>query len=281
MALFVGCFGIVAGASDGGYRVFTFGASGDDFSGLLAMLGGLLLLGVEVVTLWMSRRLDERRRRRYVRRFLIGVAALVVIIEIVFPILFTYGYTHFVHSFVPDADLGVSYEDVRFKTSDGVTLAGWYVPSKNRAAVIVFPAAGRSEGHEHVRMLARHDYGVLIFDPRGTGESNGDPERWGGERDVKAAIAYLRTRSEVDPSRIGGLEHTPGGRLRGRRHSHDPRSAGQVRTSTMAHSAILGDLDRSLRRFLEPDAAPRSRRPRQPDLAAASVLDLLRPSGRW
>ena len=58
--------------------------------------------------------------------------------------------------------------------------------------MIVFPAGGRSGPQEHVRMLARHGYGVLIFDPRGTGESEGDPYRWGGERDVKAALAYLR-----------------------------------------------------------------------------------------
>jgi alpha/beta superfamily hydrolase len=71
--------------------------------------------------------------------------------------------------------------------------------------VIVFPAGGRSGQQEHVRILARHGYGVLIFDPRGTGESEGDPYRWGGERDVKAALNYLRGRPDVDPQRIGGL----------------------------------------------------------------------------
>ena len=62
-------------------------------------------------------------------------------------------------------------------------------------------------------MLARHGYGVLIFDPRGTGESEGDPYRWGGERDVKAALDYLRGRPDVDPQRIGGLGLSLGGEL--------------------------------------------------------------------
>jgi pimeloyl-ACP methyl ester carboxylesterase len=62
-------------------------------------------------------------------------------------------------------------------------------------------------------MLARHGYGVLIFDPRGTGESEGDPYRWGGERDVKAALAYVRSRPDVDPTRIGGLGLSLGGEL--------------------------------------------------------------------
>ncbi len=52
-----------------------------------------------------------------------------------------------------------------------------------------------------------------MFDPRGTGESEGDPYRWGGERDVKAALAYLRRRPDVDPARIGGLGLSLGGEL--------------------------------------------------------------------
>jgi pimeloyl-ACP methyl ester carboxylesterase len=213
LALALGLFGLVAGGPEGGYHLVTAGTSGDDYTGLIAVLGGLLLLALGAVQLWKTRRLDESRRRRYLRRSLVGIAAAVVFFEIAFPTLFAYGYTHFGRSFVPQAHLGVSYEDVTFRTSDGLKLAGWYVPSKNRAAVIVFPASGRSGPQEHVRMLASHGYGVLIFDPRGTGESEGDPYRWGGERDVKAALEYLRGRPDVDPQRIGGLGLSLGGEL--------------------------------------------------------------------
>jgi pimeloyl-ACP methyl ester carboxylesterase len=213
LALLLGLFGLVAGGAEAGYHFATVGVSGDDYTGLLAVLGGLMLVSLGVVQLWRTRRLYESRRRRYFRRSLVAIAALVVGFEIVFPTLFAYGYTHFGRSFVPHAQLGVSYEDVTFKTSDGLTLAGWYVPSRNRAAVIVLPASGRSGPQEHVRMLARHGYGVLIFDPRGTGQSEGDPYRWGGERDVKAALDYLRGRPDVDPARIGGLGLSLGGEL--------------------------------------------------------------------
>ena len=72
-------------------------------------------------------------------------------------------------------------------TSDGLRLAGWYVPSRNGAAVIAFP--GRNGPQAHTRMLARHGYGVLLFDRRGQGESEGDPHGlgWEGEKDIKAA----------------------------------------------------------------------------------------------
>jgi uncharacterized protein len=213
IAILLGTFGVVAGASEGAYHTITGGPSADDYTGLLALLAGLLLVALGVATLWRTRRLEESRSRRYIRRALLGVVAAIVGFEIVFPILVAYGYTHFGRSFEPEAHLGVRYEDVVFRTNDGLKLAGWYVPSRNRAAVIVFPASGRNGPQEHVRMLARHGYGALIFDPRGTGESEGDPYRWGGERDVKAALDYLRGRPDVDPGRIGGLGLSLGGEL--------------------------------------------------------------------
>ena len=51
-------------------------------------------------------------------------------------------------------------------------------------------------------MLARHGYGVLLFDRRGEGRSDGEPNifGWGGGEDIKAAVRYLKTRDDVDPS---------------------------------------------------------------------------------
>lgn len=64
-------------------------------------------------------------------------------------------------------------------------------------------------------MLARHGYGVLLFDRRGEGESNGDPNAlgWAGERDLAAAVAFLQRRSDVDRARIGGIGLSVGGEL--------------------------------------------------------------------
>ena len=64
------------------------------------------------------------------------------------------------------------------------------LPSRNRAAVIVVP--GRSGPAAHARMLARHGYGVLLFDRRGEGESEGDVNAfgWGGDADIKAAVTF-------------------------------------------------------------------------------------------
>jgi dipeptidyl aminopeptidase/acylaminoacyl peptidase len=114
---------------------------------------------------------------------------------------------------VPENRLGMASENVAFETSDGLTLKGWYVPSRNGAAVIAFP--GRKGPQPHTRMLARHGYGVLLFDRRGEGASDGDPNSygWGGEKDIEAAVAYLRRRPDVNPERIGGIGLSVGGEL--------------------------------------------------------------------
>jgi alpha/beta superfamily hydrolase len=132
---------------------------------------------------------------------------------LVFPVGIAYVTTHTGRAVVPENRLGVAYENVSFRTSDGLRLEGWYVPSRNGAAVISFP--GRSGPQRQARMLARHGYGVLLFDRRGEGRSEGEPNAWGwsGDRDIKAAVAFLRHRRDVDPARIGGIGLSVGGEM--------------------------------------------------------------------
>ena len=212
LALVIGVFGLGT-ASEAWYYTREVGASGDDYTGLLAIPAGLLLLAVGVATLWRSRRLVERMPRRYLRRALIGVGSLIAGVVVMFPLVSSYGYTHIARAVVPKPDLGADFEDVSFTTGDGLELTGWYVPSKNGATVIAFP--GRKGPQRQTRMLVRHGYGVLLFDRRGEGDSEGDPNAvgWAGDRDIKAAIAFLRERPDVDADRIGGIGLSVGGEL--------------------------------------------------------------------
>ena len=213
VALLLGLFGLVSGV-EAVYYTTKSGPTGDDFTGLIALAAGLVLVGVGVVTLWRSRKLDDGRRRRYLRRLLIGLGAIVVLYVLVAPFYASYVFTHVARGYVPEPELGAAaYEDVSFRTSDGLELEGWYIPSRNRAAVIAFP--GRSGPQRPARMLAEHGYGVLLFDRRGEGESDGDPNAfgWKGERDVHAAVQFLKRRSDVDPDRIGGIGLSVGGEM--------------------------------------------------------------------
>jgi uncharacterized protein len=212
LALLFGFFGVLGG-TEAAYYAQDVGLSGDDYTGLLSIAAGLVLLGLGIVTLWRSRRRDDRRAWRYGRRLLYLLAGLLVAGFMLFPISIAYVVTHVAPQDVPAANLGAAYEEVQFTTSDGFLLKGWYVPSKNRAAVISFP--GRSGTRLQARMLARHGYGVLLFDRRGEGESEGDWNvfGWQGERDLHAAVRFLQSRNDVDPQRIGGIGRSVGGEM--------------------------------------------------------------------
>jgi len=208
----LGLFGVVVGI-EAVYYAQAGRLSGDDYTGLLAIPAGLLLLVVAAATLWRTRRVDDRLLWRYARRTLIVVASVVAAYLLVGPFLISYVLTHTARAFVPADAIGARHEDVSFKTADGLRLRGWYVPSKNGAAVIAFP--GRKGSQKPARLLAAHGYGVLVFDRRGEGQSDGDPNAWGwsGYRDVDAAVAFLRRRTDVADRRIGGIGLSVGGEM--------------------------------------------------------------------
>ena len=158
-ALLLGTFGILAGAAEAGYYTLERGPSGDDYTGLLAIPAGVLLVALGAITLWRSRKRNDGLWRRYARRALLTLAGLFVFVELVGGLALGYVSTHVMRAEVPVANLGTSYENVSFTTSDGLLLEGWYIPSRNGAAVIAFP--GRRGPQKHARMLARNGYGSI------------------------------------------------------------------------------------------------------------------------
>jgi uncharacterized protein len=212
LALTFGALGVAVGVP-GAYYLLDGSASGDHYTSPLAIAGGLVLLLLAPVTLWRARRADGGRRRRYGRRSLhvaVGAATVLAVGSfVVFPVAFSYGYTH-IGKTGAAAELGVAHERVVLTTSDSIELTARYVPSRNRAAIVVFPGASAVQ---EAKVLARNGYGVLLLDPRGQGGSGGDLVRWAGDRDLLAGAAYLRTRADVDPERIGGYGSSVGGEI--------------------------------------------------------------------
>jgi dipeptidyl aminopeptidase/acylaminoacyl peptidase len=104
--------------------------------------------------------------------------------------------------------------EVAFVSDAGARLAGWYVPSKNRASVVVTHGtdSDRSSMVGEVRILSDAGFGVLAFDWPGDGASGGDV-RWSAQERhaLSAAIDWLSARSDVDPRRLGGLGFSMGG----------------------------------------------------------------------
>ncbi len=110
------------------------------------------------------------------------------------------------------ASRGLDYQDVAFTAADGLTLRGWYLPSQNGATVIVGHGIGTHRALGPAEVLARNGYGVLAFDWRAHGESDGDLCTFGyyEVRDVAGALAWLRDQPDVDPERIGILGQSMG-----------------------------------------------------------------------
>jgi fermentation-respiration switch protein FrsA (DUF1100 family) len=212
-AIACGLLALTAGIADGFRHVAVDRLAGDDITAMVGGAAGAVLVGLGVVTLWRERRLEERRARRYARRTLLGLVAGAAALLVLVPAVVAIVTTHRAREPVQAVDLGQPYEQVAFRSADGLRLAGWYVPSRNRAAVIVSP--GRSGPVEHARMLARHGYGVLLFDRRGEGESDGDFNAygWGGDADLKGAVTFLTGRPDVDSARIGALGLSVGGEM--------------------------------------------------------------------
>jgi dienelactone hydrolase len=113
------------------------------------------------------------------------------------------------------APLPSGAEEVRIVADDGVALGAWYIPGTNGAAVVVLPGAGGNRSHtiDHARAIAALGYTVLSVDARGNGDSGGVNNIWGweGDRDIDAAVAWLRTRPGVDAWRIGLVGLSMGG----------------------------------------------------------------------
>lgn len=119
-------------------------------------------------------------------------------------------------------------EEVKFENkTDHVTLAGTLsLPKKegNFPAVILITGSGKQNRDEeilrHKPFLVLSDYltkkgiAVLRFDDRGAGESTGDYTKASTidfARDVQAGVDYLKTRKEINKSKIGLIGHSEGG----------------------------------------------------------------------
>ena len=209
-SLVVGVVAGTAGATIGFSYLFRAGMSLKALGGLIAFAGGLAAIVFGTTSLL--------RPVRGWRRLLAVPVALVIALAAVRP---QYGAVYATNVPRPQigsdtpADHRLDYENASFETSDGVLLSGWYVPSSNGAAVVLLHGASstRSNVLAHAVVFARNGYGVLAFDARGHGRSEGRAMEfgWYGELDTAAAVDYLSSRADVDPGRIGVVGMSMGG----------------------------------------------------------------------
>ena len=140
----------------------------------------------------------------------------------------------------PQAEPLAGGEEVRFPTADGLLLAGTYLktPAASRAGVVVFCPeflGNRGSAALYAGFLPELGFDVFSFDFRNHGDSDPEPTysglQWASNRetrDLKAALAYLRTRPDADPAGVGLFGISRGGSAAISVGSRDPHVWGVV-----------------------------------------------------
>ena len=207
LAASFGILGLVNGATHV-MHVSLEGVARSDATGLAAAGAGAVLVALAVVGPARRRGAEPDRRRRWTRRAVGTAAAVAGGVYGLFPVAVAVLQTHAAREPVgrpPSA----AYAPVAFDATDGVRLSGWYRPSRNGAAVLLVHGGGgdRRGPLRHAAVLARHGYGVLVYDARGRGRSEGSPNAmgWSWPADVEGALRFLGRRADVEPGRVGAL----------------------------------------------------------------------------
>lgn len=101
-------------------------------------------------------------------------------------------------SAITPKDVGLDYEDVRFRTSDGVKLAGWYIASNPSPKAIILLHGYPADKGDILPALSflSKKYNLLLFDFRYLGQSEGTYSGAGAKEveDLFAAIRFLKSR---------------------------------------------------------------------------------------
>jgi dipeptidyl aminopeptidase/acylaminoacyl peptidase len=104
-----------------------------------------------------------------------------------------------IHSSITPRDLRMAYENVSFRTADGLTLRGWHIPAKKTSdkTVVLLHGYPADKGNILPPLAFLHDdFNLLLFDFRYLGESEGGYSTAGAKEveDLLAAIQFLKSR---------------------------------------------------------------------------------------
>lgn len=105
----------------------------------------------------------------------------------------------------------IDYRAVDLITEDGIRLSAWYTPPQNGAVILLAHGYGNKRPEWVYALLAKKKYGILAWDARAHGESEGNISTIGYLEvlDVKAALEYVQAQSGVE--HIGAWGGSMGG----------------------------------------------------------------------
>ena len=148
---------------------------------------------------------------------LLGVILLIIALSFILVYVNTHPPKYSLH--IPPSEYRADYEVVSFTSEDGILLKGWLVKPAHSAlqapAIIICHGIGanKSDFTELAALISRRGYVVLLFDFRAHGESGGRRTSIGylEQKDIAAALQFIKARREIDPKRIGIYGFSLGG----------------------------------------------------------------------
>jgi len=106
-------------------------------------------------------------------------------------------------------DTHLTLRDVTFTSADGLTLFARFLPSRNRATLLLVHGLGQANQDMllYAEHLANQGFGIFMIDLRAHGSSDGDTSTYGLREadDVARAVDYLLHRIDVNGQKIGAL----------------------------------------------------------------------------
>jgi poly(3-hydroxybutyrate) depolymerase len=229
LAVVIGLLTFGFGVVSHGLHVVNSGPDWTDVTGVGMIAGGLLLVAAGLTAIAAPRRAPRRPALGWRLAHGAGWLAAVPIFAVlaVLPFAIALLTTHAPRWAIQESSLGIPHLEVGIEAADGRELSGWYVPSTNRTGVLLMQGSGGSRERvaAHVRMLARHGYGVLALDNPGNGESEGRSNGLGYnvQPAVDAAVGWLARRHDVDPQRIAGVGTSLGAEVLLEAAAREPR----------------------------------------------------------
>ncbi|HKI53339.1 MAG TPA: alpha/beta hydrolase [Anaerolineales bacterium] len=105
----------------------------------------------------------------------------------------------------------ISYRSLDLVTEDGIRLSAWYTPPRNGAVILLAHGYGDNRPEWVYELLSKKGYGVIAWDARAHGESDGEISTIGYLEvlDVKAALEFVLSQTEVE--HIGAWGGSMGG----------------------------------------------------------------------
>ena len=126
------------------------------------------------------------------------------------------------------ADVDLEYEDIHFRAADNTLLHGWYCRGPHDKQVIMLfhgNTGNISDCLESLKMFAAMGYSSFVFDYRGYGHSEGQPNEQGSYHDADAAWDWLLREKQYAPDDVIIIGRSLGAAIASHLASHHQAAA--------------------------------------------------------